>query len=55
MVTRAAWPIMLEQGQLTAEAIDAAWDRIGDFSGAQHPSTIQDTFASVFGNLGITT
>ena len=38
---------------LTAEAIDAAWDTIGDFSDAQHPRTIQDTFAPVFGNLGI--
>ena len=39
--------------QLTAEAIDAAWDTIGDFTVAQHPTTIQDTFAPVFGNLGI--
>ena len=38
---------------LTAEAIDAAWDRIGDFTGADHPATIQDTFGPVFGNLGI--
>ena len=38
---------------LTAEAIDAAWDTIGDFSDAEHPRTIQDTFAPVFGNLGI--
>jgi 3-hydroxyacyl-CoA dehydrogenase/3a,7a,12a-trihydroxy-5b-cholest-24-enoyl-CoA hydratase len=39
--------------ELTAEAIAAAWDTIGDFSDAQHPRTIQDTFAPVFGNLGI--
>ena len=38
---------------LTAEAIDEAWDKIGDFEGAQHPTNIQDTFAPVFGNLGI--
>ena len=42
------------KAELTAEAIDAAWDRIGDFTGAQHPTTIQDTFGPVFGNLGIT-
>ena len=39
--------------ELTAEAIDAAWGTIGDFSDAQHPRSIQDTFAPVFGNLGI--
>ncbi len=39
--------------ELTAEAIAADWDTIGDFSDAQHPRTIQDTFAPVFGNLGI--
>jgi 3-hydroxyacyl-CoA dehydrogenase/3a,7a,12a-trihydroxy-5b-cholest-24-enoyl-CoA hydratase len=39
---------------MTAEAIDTAWDQIGDFTDADHPSTIQDTFAPVFGNLGIT-
>ncbi len=39
--------------ELTAEAIAAAWDTIADFSDAQHPRTIQDTFAPVFGNLGI--
>ena len=38
---------------LTAEAIDEAWDQIGDFEGAQHPTNIQDTFGPVFGNLGI--
>jgi NAD(P)-dependent dehydrogenase (short-subunit alcohol dehydrogenase family) len=38
---------------LTVEAIDAAWDQIGDFNDAQRPKTIQDTFAPVFGNLGI--
>ncbi len=39
--------------ELTAEAIAAAWDTIDDFRDAQHPRTIQDTFAPVFGNLGI--
>lgn len=39
--------------KLTAEAIDEAWDQIGDFEDAQHPTTIQDTFGPVFGNLGI--
>jgi NAD(P)-dependent dehydrogenase (short-subunit alcohol dehydrogenase family) len=38
---------------LTAEQVDAAWDQIGDFTDAEHPTTIQDTFAPVFGNLGI--
>ncbi|MEH6636180.1 MAG: SDR family oxidoreductase [Halioglobus sp.] len=39
--------------ELTAEAIAAAWEQIGDFADAQHPSCIQDTFTPVFGNLGI--
>jgi 3-hydroxyacyl-CoA dehydrogenase/3a,7a,12a-trihydroxy-5b-cholest-24-enoyl-CoA hydratase len=39
--------------RLTAEQVDAAWNKIGDFDGAQHPMTIQDTFGPVFGNLGI--
>jgi len=39
--------------ELTAEAIDEAWDRIGDFTDAQHPASAQDTFAPVFANLGI--
>lgn len=39
--------------ELTAEAIDAAWGTIGDFTEAQHPRSVQDTFAPVFGNLGI--
>ena len=39
--------------ELTAEAIDTAWETIGDFTDAQHPRTIADTFAPVFGNLGI--
>ena len=38
---------------LTAETIDEAWEQIGDFDDAQRPKTIQDTFAPVFGNLGI--
>ena len=41
------------KAELTAEAIDAAWEQIGDFADAQHPSSIQDTFGPVFGNLGI--
>jgi len=39
--------------ELTAEAIDAAWDTISDFEGATNPSTLADTLAPVFGNLGI--
>lgn len=39
--------------ELTAEAIDAAWDQIGDFTDAEHPASAQDTFARVFDNLGI--
>ena len=39
--------------RLTAEQVDEAWDRIGDFDDAQHPVSIQDTFGPVFGNLGI--
>ena len=39
--------------ELSAEAIDAAWDTITDFSQADHPATAQDTFAPVFENLGI--
>jgi NAD(P)-dependent dehydrogenase (short-subunit alcohol dehydrogenase family) len=39
--------------ELTAEQIGAAWDQIGDFTGADHPKSIQDTFGPVFGNLGI--
>jgi 3-hydroxyacyl-CoA dehydrogenase/3a,7a,12a-trihydroxy-5b-cholest-24-enoyl-CoA hydratase len=40
--------------ELTAEAIDAAWDQIGDFTDAEHPRSAQDSFAQVFQNLGIT-
>ena len=39
--------------ELTAEALDAAWDKIGDFTDAEHPRTVQDTFVPVFANLGI--
>jgi NAD(P)-dependent dehydrogenase (short-subunit alcohol dehydrogenase family) len=39
--------------ELKAETVAAAWDTIGDFSNADHPRTTQDTFAPVFGNLGI--
>ena len=41
------------KAELSAEQIDAAWEQIGDFTDAQHPTNIQDTFAPVFGNLGI--
>ncbi|PLW81456.1 serine/threonine protein kinase [Kineobactrum sediminis] len=41
-------------GELSAEQIEAAWDQISDFSHAEHPRTMQDTFVPVFGNLGIT-
>jgi NAD(P)-dependent dehydrogenase (short-subunit alcohol dehydrogenase family) len=41
------------KAELTAEQIDAAWEQIGDFTDAQHPTNIQDTFTPVFGNLGI--
>ena len=30
-----------------------AWDKIGDFTDADHPKSVQDTFEPVFGNLGI--
>jgi 3-hydroxyacyl-CoA dehydrogenase/3a,7a,12a-trihydroxy-5b-cholest-24-enoyl-CoA hydratase len=43
------------QTELTAEAVDGAWEKIGDFSDAQHPAGIQDTFGPVLGNLGIKT
>jgi len=39
---------------LSAEQVSAAWDQIGDFTDAEHPESIQDTFGPVFGNLGIT-
>lgn len=39
--------------ELTAEAIDDAWEQIGDFTDAEHPASAQDTFAKVFDNLGI--
>ena len=38
---------------LTAEAIEQAWSTIDDFSNSEHPVNVQDTFAPVFGNLGI--
>ncbi len=39
--------------ELTAEIIDGAWDSISDFTDADHPQSVKDTFAQVFGNLGI--
>jgi NAD(P)-dependent dehydrogenase (short-subunit alcohol dehydrogenase family) len=38
---------------LTAEAIEGAWDTISDFTNATHPNKVADTFGPVFGNLGI--
>lgn len=40
-------------GQLSAEQIASAWEQIGDYTDADHPRSIQDTFGPVFGNLGI--
>ncbi|MEP4146145.1 MAG: SDR family oxidoreductase [Halioglobus sp.] len=39
--------------EMTAEQVKGAWEQISDFTDADHPQTIQDTFAPVFGNLGI--
>lgn len=39
--------------EMTAEQVQGAWEQIGDFTDADHPQTIQDTFGPVFGNLGI--
>jgi len=39
--------------KLSAEQVEAAWDQIGDFTNADHPEGIQDTFGPVFANLGI--
>jgi NAD(P)-dependent dehydrogenase (short-subunit alcohol dehydrogenase family) len=39
--------------ELSAEQVDSAWAEICDFTAAEHPVTIQDTFGPVFGNLGI--
>ena len=41
------------KAELTAEAIDDAWEQIGDFANAEHPGNVQDTFAKVFDNLGV--
>lgn len=41
------------QQSLVAESVADAWGQIADFTDAQHPETVLDTFASVFGNLGI--
>ncbi len=38
---------------VSAESIDEAWERIGDFSDASHPRTVQDTFEVVFKNIGV--
>ncbi len=39
--------------ELTAEAVDEAWDQITDFTEAEHPKTAQDSIAPVMGNLGV--
>ena len=39
--------------ELSAEQVEAQWDQIGDFTNAEHPKSVQDTFGPVFGNLGI--
>ena len=39
--------------ELSAEQVEVAWEQIGDFTDADHPSSVQDTFGPVFGNLGI--
>tara|TARA_B110000503_G_scaffold141500_1_gene235267 strand:+ start:859 stop:1767 length:909 start_codon:yes stop_codon:yes gene_type:complete len=39
--------------ELTAEAIDEAWDQIGNFDGASNPKSLAETFDPVFKNLGI--
>lgn len=39
--------------ELSAEQVVEAWDQIGDFTNADHPASVQDTFGPVFGNLGI--
>ncbi len=39
--------------ELTAEQIADAWEQIGNFEGADHPSNTQDTFKVVFKSIGI--
>lgn len=39
--------------EMTAEQVKAVWEEIGDFTDADHPESIQDTFGAVFGSLGI--
>ncbi|MBV1919326.1 MAG: SDR family oxidoreductase [Pseudomonadales bacterium] len=39
--------------ELSAEAVEECWNTISDFTEAEHPSTIQDSFGPVFKNLGI--
>lgn len=38
---------------LSAEAIDEAWQQIGDFSNADNPERVEDTFVPVFKNVGL--
>ena len=39
--------------ELTAEQVATAWSEVGDFTNADHPDNVQDTFGPVFANLGI--
>ncbi len=39
--------------EISAEMIDDAWAEVCDFTDADNPTGIQDTFEAVFGNLGI--
>ena len=39
--------------EMTAEQVKAVWEEIGDFTDADHPESIQDTFGAVFASLGI--
>ena len=38
---------------VSAEDIYKAWDKVNDFSDAEYPASIEDSFTPVFGNLGI--
>src|SRR5210317_1144499 len=38
---------------MSAEQVRDVWDKVCDFTNADHPRSVQDTFGPVFGNLGI--
>jgi len=38
---------------MSAEQVRDVWDKVCDFTNADHPRSLQDTFGPVFGNLGI--